>query len=62
MEGYVQGALRKELHIAPLVERLKITTFGKVLLVNFASTWSNLLKYCISNESLLMEGYVQGAL
>ena len=29
MEGYVQGALRKDLHIAPLVERLKATTLGK---------------------------------
>ena len=29
MEGYVQGALRKELHIAPFVERLKTTTLGK---------------------------------
>ena len=29
MEGYVQGALRKELHIAPFVERFKITTLGK---------------------------------
>ena len=29
MEGYVQSALRKELHIAPLVERLKTTILGK---------------------------------
>ena len=29
MEGYVQGAARKELHIAPLVERFKTTTFRK---------------------------------
>ena len=29
MEGYVQGALRKELHIAPCVERFKTTTLGK---------------------------------
>ena len=28
MEGYVQGALRKELHIAPFVERFKTTTLG----------------------------------
>ena len=26
MEGYVQGALRKELQIAPFVERFKTTT------------------------------------
>ena len=29
MEGYVQGALRKELHIAPFVERFKTTTLEK---------------------------------
>ena len=29
MEGYLQGALRKELHIAPFVERFEITTLGK---------------------------------
>ena len=29
MEGYVQGALRKELHIDPLVERFKTATLGK---------------------------------
>ena len=29
MDGYVQGALRKELHIVPLVERFKKTTWRK---------------------------------
>ena len=29
MEGYVQGALRKELHISPFVEPFKTTTLGK---------------------------------
>ena len=29
MEGYVQGALRGKLHIAPFVERLKTATLGK---------------------------------
>ena len=29
MEGYVQGALRKELHIAPFVEHFKTTTLRK---------------------------------
>ena len=57
MEDYVQGTLRKELYIAPFVER-----FGKVLLMNFASTLNNLLKHCISADFLLMEGFVQGAL
>ena len=28
MEGYVQGALRKELNIAPFVERFKTTALG----------------------------------
>ena len=30
MEGYVQGALRKELRIAPFVERFKTTTLGSL--------------------------------
>ena len=30
--------------------------------MNFASTWNNLLKHCISAEFRLMESYVQGAL
>ena len=30
--------------------------------MNFASTWNNLLKRCISAGFLLMEGYAQGAL
>ena len=29
--------------------------------MNFASTWNNLLKNCISANFLLMEGYAQGA-
>ena len=29
MEGYVQGALQKELHIAPFVERFKTAFLGK---------------------------------
>ena len=29
MEVYVQGALRKELRIAPFVERFKATTLGR---------------------------------
>ena len=31
-------------------------------MINFASTWNNLLKYCISAEFLLVAGYVQCAL
>ena len=29
MEGYIQDALQKEQHIAPLVERFTTTTLGK---------------------------------
>ena len=36
--------------------------FGKVLPMNFASTWNNLLKNWISSEFLQMEDYVEGAL
>ena len=36
--------------------------FGKVLMKNFASTWSNLLKHCISVKFLLKESLVPGAL
>ena len=34
----------------------------KILLINFANTWKNLVKNCISVEFLLIEGYVHGAL
>ena len=30
--------------------------------MNFASTWNNLLKYCISVNFLLIEDYSQGTL
>ena len=30
--------------------------------MNFASTWKNLLRYCIFDDFLLMEVYVDGAL
>ena len=36
--------------------------FGKVLLINLAIIWKNLLEHCISVEYLLMNGYLQGAL
>ena len=52
MEGYVQGALRKDLHMGPL-ERSHL---------HFASTWNNLSEHCISVDVLLIEGYAQGAL
>ena len=31
---------------------------GKVLLIDFAITWINLLEHCISDEYLLMKDYV----
>ena len=31
-------------------------------MINFASTWNNLPKHCISAEFLLMESYDQSAL
>ena len=54
MEGYVQGALRKQLHMAPSVERLKTTTFWK--------SWKSLPKHCIFADSLLIVSYIQGVL
>ena len=35
--------------------------FRKVLLIDFAITWNNLLEHCISAYFVLMEGYKQGA-
>ena len=61
MEGYVQGALRNELRIARFVEHFKTTTLES-LTHKFCQNLNNLLKHCISNEFLLMEGYVQDAL
>ena len=61
IEGYVQGALRKELHIAPFLERFK-KNYRKVLLINFVRIWHNLLSHCIFAKFWLMEDYVQGAL
>ena len=61
IEGYVQGALRKELHIAPFLERFK-KNYRKVLLINFVRIWHNLLSHCIFAKFQLMEGYVMGAL
>ena len=54
--SYVQGVLGKVLLVALFVKRL-----GKSL-INFVSTWDNVLKVRISTELLPMEGYIQGAL
>ena len=43
-------------------EYFKTAFFGKALLTNYACTWNNSLKYCISAEFLLIKGYLQGAL
>ena len=40
MEGYVQRALRKELPIAPFVERFN-SYFGKFLLIKVITAWKN---------------------
>ena len=62
MEGYVQGAIQMELHIAPLVKHFKTATSRRSSRRSFFSTWNNLLKHWISAEFLLVKGYVQGAL
>ena len=61
IESLAQGALRKELLIAPFVERLKTVILGKSY-ERFWQYWNNLLKLCISAEFLLIEDLVQGAL
>ena len=61
IESLPQGALRKELPIAPFVERLKTAILGKSY-ERFWQYWNNLLKLCISAEFLLIEDLVQGAL
>ena len=56
IEGEVQGGLAEELSIAPFVESINTPTLGKVLIIDFASTWSCLLKNNISAKVLLIEG------
>ena len=55
MEGYVQGVLRKELRIAPFVEHLKTTTFGKSV-ITFINTSNKMPKHWIFAKYLLIEG------
>ena len=62
VEGYGHGALRQDLRITPFEEHFKTCTFWKVLLMNFASIWNNLLKHWISVDFFLAEGYGQGTL
>ena len=61
MEGYLQGPLWKELLVAPFVEHFKTATLGKSYWY-ILTVLGTILKYCISAEFLLMEGYGQGAL
>ena len=51
----MQGDLRKELFIAPFVERFKYSDFEKVLIRDCVSARNDLLKHCISAEILLIE-------
>ena len=62
IEGHEQGALRKEMIVAPFVERFKNSYFEKAFLINFISTYSKLLKHFIFACFLLIEGWEQGAL
>ena len=62
VEGYLQGALRKELHNFPFVKLLKTASLGR------SSWWIlpvleiNWLRHWISSGFLLVESYLQGAL
>ena len=57
MEGYVKGALRKELHITPFVECFKTTTL-KCFTDSFYQylDQNKMLKHCIFADFLLIEG------
>ena len=61
IENHEQSALQKDLVIALFVEQVK-TYFENVLLINFISIYSNLLKYFIFVHLLPIEDYEQGAL
>ena len=39
MDGYAQGALRKELHADPFVEHFKTATLGKLDILHFLLTF-----------------------
>ena len=58
----MKDALRKELIIAPFVERFKTATLRKVLLINFVSTYAIWLKEFIFVHFLLIESLGKGAL
>ena len=58
----MKDALRKELIIAPFVERFKTATLRKVLLINFVSTYAIWLKEFIFVHFLLIESLGKRAL
>ena len=62
VEGYLQGALQKELRIAPFVERFKTAFLGMSYWWILPALGMNWLKHWISVEFLLIENYLQGAL
>ena len=62
IEGHEQGALRKEMIVAPFVERFKNSYFEKAFLINFIRTYTKLLKHFIFAPFLLIEDYRKGAL
>ena len=62
MEGYVQGALRKDLLMAPSIERFITATLGRSYRWILPVLWINWLKHWISSKFLLIQSYLQGAL
>ena len=62
MQGYVQGALRKELLITPFIERLKTATLGKSYWEVFPVFGIIYLNIAFLVIFLLIDGLSQGAL
>ena len=56
MEGYVKGALRKELLIDPFVEHFKTTTLGMSQRQHLSILRTKMTKHCIFAKFLLVEG------
>ena len=54
-QGYVQGALRKELFIAPFIEHFIITTLGKAQWLHLSMLQTKMTKHCIFPEVFLIE-------
>ena len=62
VEGFVQGAQRKKLIIAPFVKRFRSSYFVKVELNNLNSTFYSSLHTCFTVVVLLVEDFIQIAL